>query len=96
MVSFVCVIGIARIFHFGTSPVQVSRNKFKAINYSLRRHSTGLTFLGEGNLSCDGVNGEHVAGWNPGRLLQEAKAKLGVDGAALVPIQSLHLHKRDP
>lgn len=54
------------------------------------------TFLGEGNLSCDGVNGEHLAGWNPGRLFQEAEAQLGVDRAALVPVQSLDLHKWDP
>lgn len=54
------------------------------------------TFLSERNLSCDGVNGEHLAGWNPGRLLQEAEAQLGVDRAALVPVQSLHLHEWDP
>lgn len=54
------------------------------------------TFLGEGNLSCDWVNGEHLAGWNPGRLFQEAEAQLGVDRAALVPVQSLDLHKWDP
>lgn len=55
-----------------------------------------MTFLGEGNLSCDGVNGEHMAGWDPGRLFQEAEAQLGVHRAALVPIQSLDLHERDP
>lgn len=54
------------------------------------------TFLSEGNLPCDGVNGEHLAGWNPGCLFQEAEAQLGVDRAALVPVQSLDLHKWDP
>lgn len=54
------------------------------------------TFLCEGNLSCDGVNGEHLAGWNPGRLFQEAEAQFSVDRAALVTVQSLDLHKWDP
>lgn len=71
-------------------------NSSTAINFSLRGHSNGPTFLRERNLSRDGVNGEHLAGWNPGRLFQEAEAQLAVDWAAIVPIQSLHLHKRDP
>lgn len=71
-------------------------NSSTSIKFSLRGHSNGLTFLREGNLSRDGVNGEHLAGWNPGRLFQEAEAQLAVDRAAIIPIQSLHLHKRDP
>lgn len=75
-----------------TATIQVAAD----INFSFRRHGKGLTFLGERNLSRDGVNGEHLAWWNPGHLFQEAEAQLGVDGAALVSIQSLDLHERDP
>lgn len=73
-----------------------THNSNTAINFSLRGQSNGPTFLCERNFSRDGVNGEHLAGWNPGRLFQEAEAQLAVDGATIVPIQSLHLHKRDP
>lgn len=59
-------------------------------------HYLGLTFFSEGDLSSDRVDEEHVTGGNSGCLFHEAEPQLSVDGAALIAIQRLHLHKRDP
>lgn len=56
----------------------------------------GLTFLREGDLSTHRVNEEHVTGGNSRRLFHEGEAQLGVDGAALIAVQRLHLHERNP
>lgn len=57
---------------------------------------SGLTFLCERNLSSDGVDEEHLAGGNPWCLFHEAEPQLGVGGVAVITIQRLHLHERDP
>lgn len=55
-----------------------------------------LTFVGEGDLSSDRVDEEHLTGGNPGRLLHQVETQLGVGCVTVVAVQRLHLHERDP
>lgn len=68
----------------------------QSITLTFPSHLLGLTFLSEGNLSSDGIDEEHLAGGNPGCLFHEAEAQLSVGSVAVITVQRLHLHERDP